>query len=109
MKKLTRNCAKVVHLTENLCMLPAALVVIFYPLIEARDIFYAILGFGPLAKRRREREAIDNTSDGHANGATQLGELHKESLPSNDFKPPYETVGDAKIDILNGGKAAGAP
>lgn len=83
--------------------------VIFYPLIEAREIFYAIFGFGPLAKRRRERRAISNSSNGHPIGATELGKLHEGNLPSTDFKPPYESESDAKIDILNGGTPAAAP
>ncbi|CAL8469194.1 g8735 [Coccomyxa elongata] len=87
----------------------AALVVIFYPLIEAREIFYAIFGFGPLAKRRRECRAINNSPNGHAIGATELGTLHKGNLPSTDFKPQYESESDAKIEILNGGTAAAAP
>ena len=108
-EKLTHCCIKVVHLTDNLCILPAALVVIFYPLIEAREIFYAIFGFGPLAKRRRERKAIKKASNGHANGVTELGKLHTDNLPGNDFKQPHESDTDAKIDILNGGPAAAAP
>jgi hypothetical protein len=59
---------------------PAALTVIFYPLIEARQIFYAVLGFGPLAKRNRKAPApkeLGSASPGRV--SVELGRIEKLS------------------------------
>lgn len=87
----------------------AALVVIFFPLIEAREIFYALFGFGPLAKRNRARKATLDPTTAQANGTKELGALQKDKFPSDEFKPPHDAETpeiETKIDVLKASKIA---
>lgn len=93
----------------QLCSCFAALVVIFFPLIEAREIFYALFGFGPLAKRNRARKATLDPTTAQANGTKELGALQKDKFPSDEFKPPHDAEApeiETKIDVLKASKIA---
>jgi len=86
----------------------AALVVVFFPLIEARYIFLAVVGLGPLAKSsvRHHTESLSNPL---SNGDTQLGVLSKNSFPSDEIKlaqDPEVSAPDTKLNILNSGSKA---
>lgn len=89
----------------------AALVVIFFPLIEARYIFLAIVGLGPLAKSS-VRHHTESPSGLYSNGDTELGVLPKDKFPSDEIKPaqdPEAAAPDTKVGILNGGNKAASP